>query len=329
MPATRPAFRRIPRPSAIALALGCVAATGSMAAPETATATATAPAPACGASGVAVQVLGSGGPEMKGRASSSYLVWQQGKARLLIDAGGGSAVRFGESAARMSDLEAVLFSHLHSDHSADFPVLVKSAHFEPRKEALPVLGPPGTELMPSMTEFIDALFAPKMGLYRYLGKQGNESSFELKPQTLTLDDKEVRQVFESPRLKVFASVVLHAKIPSLAYRVEIDGKRIAFSGDTNGNNGNLEKLAAQSQMFVAHHAIDDGFHSPFGERTLHMPPALIGKIAASAGVGELILSHRRPETLGKEASAQKAIEREYKGPVRFANDLDCFSVPWV
>ena len=291
-----------------------------------ATSPATAPPPTCGAIEVAVQVLGSGGPEMKGRASSSYLIWQQGKARVLIDAGGGSSLRFGESGALMSDLDVVLFTHLHSDHSADFPVLVKSAHFEPRKNALPVLGPPGTELMPSMTEFVEMLFAPKSGLYRYLGQQGNESSFELKPQTLTLTETEVRQVFDSPRLKVFATVVIHAKIPALAYRVEVDGKRIAFSGDTNGNNGNLEKLAAQSQMFVAHHAIDDGFHSPFGERTLHMPPDVIGKIAASAGVGELILSHRRPETLGKEASAQKAIERAFKGPISFANDLDCFPV---
>ena len=280
----------------------------------------------CGATGVAVQVLGSGGPEMKGRASSSYLIWQDGKARVLVDAGGGSALRFGESGALMADLDVALFTHLHSDHSADFPVLVKSAHFEPRKAALPVLGPPGTELMPSMTEFVDTLFAPKTGLYRYLGKQGNEISFELKPQTLSLDETEVRQVFDSARVKVFATVVIHAKIPALAYRVEIDGKLISFSGDTNGNNGNLEKVAAQSNVFVAHHAIDDGFHSPFGERTLHMPPQLIGKIAASANVGNLILSHRRPETLGKEASAQKAIEREYKGPMVFANDLDCFAV---
>lgn len=280
----------------------------------------------CGANGVAVQVLGSGGPEMKGRASSSYLIWQDGKARVLVDAGGGSALRFGESGALMTDLEVVLFTHLHSDHSADFPVLVKSAHFEPRKAALPVLGPPGTELMPSMTEFVDTLFAPKTGLYRYLGMQGNETSFEIKPQTLALDANEVRQVFDSPLLKVFATVVIHAKIPALAYRVELDGKSISFSGDTNGNNGNLEKVAAHSNVFVAHHAIDDGFHTPFGERTLHMPPALIGKIAASANVGNLILSHRRPETLGKEASTQKAIEREYKGPMAFANDMDCYAV---
>ena len=73
----------------------------------------------CDAQGVAVQVLGSGGPEMGGRASASYLVWVDGKARVLVDAGDGSALRFGESGPRVTDIDAVLFSHLHSDHSAD------------------------------------------------------------------------------------------------------------------------------------------------------------------------------------------------------------------
>jgi len=35
------------------------------------------------------------------RASSSYLVWQDGQARVLVDAGGGSALRFGESGAKI------------------------------------------------------------------------------------------------------------------------------------------------------------------------------------------------------------------------------------
>jgi hypothetical protein len=50
----------------------------------------------CGAEGVAVQVLGSGGSELQEkRASSCYLVWQDGQARVLVDAGGASALRFG------------------------------------------------------------------------------------------------------------------------------------------------------------------------------------------------------------------------------------------
>jgi len=65
-----------------------------------------AAAQSCGSQGVAVQVLGSGGPELQDkRASSSYLVWQDGRPRILVDAGGGSALRFGESGAQMSQLD--------------------------------------------------------------------------------------------------------------------------------------------------------------------------------------------------------------------------------
>ena len=79
-------------------------------------------ADSCGASGIALQVLGSGGPEIQGkRASSSYLIWQDGKARVLVDSGGGSPLRFGESGADFVNLDVMLFTHLHADHSAGFP----------------------------------------------------------------------------------------------------------------------------------------------------------------------------------------------------------------
>jgi hypothetical protein len=72
----------------------------------------------CGPSGVALQVLGSGGPELQDkRASTSYLVWRNGVPRVLVDSGGGSALRFGESGATMSDLDVILLTHLHVDHS--------------------------------------------------------------------------------------------------------------------------------------------------------------------------------------------------------------------
>jgi ribonuclease BN (tRNA processing enzyme) len=88
----------------------------------------------CSSQGIAVQVLGSGGPELQDkRASSSYLVWQDGRARILVDAGGGSALRFGESGAQMSQLDVILFSHYHVDHNGDFPALIKSSWFEDRK----------------------------------------------------------------------------------------------------------------------------------------------------------------------------------------------------
>lgn len=285
-----------------------------------------AAAPSCGAQGVAVQVLGSGGPEMRGRASASYLVWVDGKARVLLDSGGGSGLRFGESGARMADIDVVLFTHLHSDHSADFPVLVKSSHFEerPRKRALPVYGPTGTGLYPSTTEFLAGLFGATSGVFRYLGSAGNEMIYDFEPHDVALEARTIQSIYDKDGLRISATPVIHAKVPALAFLVEAKGKKIAFSGDGNGNNGNLQKLAAGANMLVAHLAIDDSFH--FGERSLHAPPALIGEIAAEARTGQLVLAHRRPETLGKETALLAEIAQAYKGPVSFADDLSCFAL---
>src|SRR3984957_11623535 len=118
-----------------------------------------AAAQTCGSQGVAVQVLGSGGPELQDkRASSSYLVWEDGRARVLVDAGGGSALRFGQSGAQMSQLDVILFTHFHVDHSADFPTLIFSSWFEERDRPMPVYGPAGNSEFPSTVDFVHALF---------------------------------------------------------------------------------------------------------------------------------------------------------------------------
>lgn len=283
------------------------------------------PAP-CGEKGVAVQVLGSGGPEMRGRASASYLVWVDGKARVLIDAGGGSALRFGESGARVADFDAVLFSHLHSDHSADFPVLVKSSHFEdkPRKRPLPIFGPTGTPLMPSASEFVAGFFNEKSGVFRYLGGAGNEKIYEFETHDVKLEAAETRVIHDAAGLRISATPVIHSRIPALAFLVEVQGKKMAFSGDGDGNNGNLQKIAAGADLLIAHLALDDGFH--LGERRLHAPPDLIGEIAAQAKIKQLVLAHRRPVTLGKEVQLQAVIARSYKGAIAYADDLSCFAL---
>src|SRR5450755_2381897 len=129
-----------------------------------------AAAATCTRHGVELQVLGSGGPELEDkRASTSYLIWQDGAPRILVDSGGGSAQRFGEAGAHVAQLDAILFTHLHVDHSADFAAVIKSSYFEQRLRALPVYGPAGNAGFPSTTEFVADLFDPKRGAYRYLG----------------------------------------------------------------------------------------------------------------------------------------------------------------
>jgi len=69
-------------------------------------------AQSCTGNPVAVQVLGSGAPGfVKDRANTSYLLWVGNQARILVDAGGGAYVRFGQAQAKFSDLSMILVSH--------------------------------------------------------------------------------------------------------------------------------------------------------------------------------------------------------------------------
>jgi ribonuclease BN (tRNA processing enzyme) len=123
-------------------------------------------------------------------------------------------------------------------------------------------------------------------------------------------------------MAVYAVRVIHGAFPSLAWRVEIGGKRIVFSGDTNGVGKGLTLLATNADIFVAHNAVPEGATGV--ERRLHMPPSVIGTIAGNAHVKQLVLSHRMLRTLGKEKETQGEIQRRYSGPIAFANDLECF-----
>jgi ribonuclease BN (tRNA processing enzyme) len=276
-----------------------------------------------------VQVLGSGGPELKDkRASSSYLIWDNGHARVIVDAGGGSALRFGESGAQMSDVDVMLFSHFHIDHSGDFPALVFSSWFGNRTRPLPVYGPPGNEYMPSTTEFVHDLFSDPHGAWRYLSEMvdpGQTDSYKLQPHDVVAGSTPL-VVLRNGDMALYAVRVIHGAFPALAWRVQMGGKRIVFSGDTNGDGDGLTQLALNADLFVAHNAVPEGATGV--ERRLHMPPSVIGVTAANAHVRQLVLSHRMLRTLGseKENQTREEIRLHYGGPLALSNDLDCYPV---
>jgi ribonuclease BN (tRNA processing enzyme) len=286
----------------------------------------------CGrTTGVQVQVLGSGGPEVEDkRASSSYLIWIDGKARVLLDAGGGSALRFGESGAHTGDLDVILLSHLHVDHTADLPALIKSSWFGDRERPLPIYGPARNKFMPSTIAFVRGLFDPVRGVYRYLGEflsPMDKNTYKLKPYdvapiNVTAMDGSTRPVYSNGRLRVYATSVEHGRVPALAWRVQAAGKSVTYSGDMNGTSGNLETLAKDTDLLIAHNAIPED--AGVVEHQLHMPPSVIGRIAKNADVRSLVLSHRMLRTLGREDETLALIKKSYTGPVTFANDLDCY-----
>jgi len=265
---------------------------------------------------ITLQILGSGGPEFSKRASSSYLIWRDEKACIMVDAGAGAFNHFSESSAKIEDLKFIALTHLHIDHSADLPAFMKAGYFSNRSKVLPILGTTSAGDFPNIDTFTQRLFG-KNGAYAYMSDilTNNSDSFQLKPIIL-------KQTLEKNRfgeIIVNSVGVTHGEVPAIAYAIEIDSKKIVFAGDTSADSDKLIRLAENADYLVVHHAIPQ--HAGRYAKFLHVTPKRIGEVAKAAKVKHLILSHRMKRTYNSEAESLRLIRENFSGDIIWAEDL--------
>jgi ribonuclease BN (tRNA processing enzyme) len=288
----------------------------------------------CGTTPVAVQILGSGGPRINPtRASSSYLLWLDGHARILIDMGGGAQLRFGESRARLEDLWMVGITHLHPDHVSDLPAFLWLSH-EVRKERLKIFGPTGNDAAPDFATFLNRLFDEKTGAFPVLGSAlgGAYGGGGVRPDLgrvvaggVRLDVGVIDAAKAAPSLvlqregtTVTAQRIPHGNMPTLAYRVQTRDVSVVFSSDQNATDPKFVEFAKGANVLIMHLAVAPGADVP-----LHATPAVVGRIAQEAGVGKLILSHFGLFNIDE---AIAALRKYYSGPLIVGADLQCTPV---
>ena len=273
-------------------------------------------AQSCTGNPVAVQVLGSGAPGfVKDRANTSYLLWVGNQAKILVDAGGGAYVRFGQAQAKFPDLSIVLVSHLHPDHSSDLPGVLWSGR-NSREGMLPIVGPSGNEAAPAFNDFLTRLFDPKSGSWQILSSVvAAGPGVKLDPRVVDVTKQEPTAVYDRDGLKVTAMGIPHGNLPTLAYRVETQGVTVVFSSDQNGTNPRFPEFAKGADILLMHLAIGVGANNP--NQAL---PAVVGSVAQSASPKRLVLSH-----IGNfDVDAAVAdVKKNYTGPLTIGADLQC------
>jgi len=286
-------------------------------------------APLCPPSeGVTLQVLGSGGPIADdARASSSYIIWIDGKSRVLIDAGGGSFLRFGEAHANFNDLEFVGLSHFHADHSADFVALLKSGNFAGRQRPLTVAGPSGSNRFPGLDDFLQANLNATDGAFKYLtgyldgsGNLPKLDAIEIAEDADAWSDLLATQDL----ISIFAQHVPHGIVPATAFRVEVQDKSIVFSSDQNGSDPEFARFAKNASILVMHMPIPED--SGDAAKQLHAVPSRIAEIAAAASADRLLLSHFMARSLRSFDENVQIVRNAYGGEVLIAGDLRCIAL---
>lgn len=284
----------------------------------------------CGAADtMSLQLLGTGGPiSDDARASSGSVIWINGKARLLIDAGGGTYLRFGQSGARLEDLRFIGISHFHTDHSADLPAILKGAYFVSSNTKVMLAGPMGATPFPSMTAFYNAMFGPENGAYAYLsGLRDGSDGLGLAVTPVDIDNHSARpvDVYKDDDVKITAFGIPHGDVPTLAFRIEGKDGVIVISADQNGHRDGFAEFAKGADILLMPAAIDDDVDEV--SMSLHATPSIVGKLAAEANPKMLVLNHFMGKALMDKNTNVLTIEKFYKGPVHAGRDLSCFSIP--
>ncbi|SEE50108.1 Ribonuclease BN, tRNA processing enzyme [Streptomyces sp. 2131.1] len=240
-----------------------------------------------------VTVLGSSGSVPgPNNPCSGYLV-EHGGHRLLLDLGTGA---FGTllTYARPDQVDTVVVTHRHGDHSADLAALAYAQEkLAPRAEPTRVIAPAGTRAGASRTS------------------------------PLAFEDSRPGELDRGPfRLRL---VPVRHSVETYAVRVETGGGSLTYTGDSGPCRALLD-LALDTGLLLAEAALGPGDapgaargrwdDDAAGPPPHHLTARQTGELAAAAGTGLLAVTHLRPwEDAGRSLAAAAA---RFGGPVLLA-----------
>jgi ribonuclease BN (tRNA processing enzyme) len=234
-------------------------------------------------------VLGGCGawPEA-GQACSGYLLEHDGF-RLVVDLGYATMPRLlGHVGA--ADIDAVIVSHGHPDHCADLnPLLRARALGDAPSRPLPTYAPPGA---------LDAVLA--------LDRPG------MLDAACALHEFDPGASFEIGPFQVDTRLLPHW-VTNAGLRLTAGGTVLAYTGDS-GPSPQTTTLARDADVFLAEATYVD--RVPEDSRADLSSARQVGRQAAQAGAGRLVLTHLHPGT--QVAAAREAAADSYDGEIGVA-----------
>lgn len=226
------------------------------------------------------------------RAHTGLLLTVGGDRHILIDCGTGVARRLVQAGVSPSEVDTLLLTHLHFDHTADIPAFTIGGWMLNRPGPYRLFGPPGTGAMVSHMFEGGAFDVDIRARAKYPMRQKNIAA--LRPEVTEFGEG---VILDDGTVRVTAALVDH--IPRevtlcFGFRIEVAGRVIAFSGDTTPTASMVE-LARGADLLVHECTFPEEFlehRRRTGVGTAaHTSPTELGRLATEAGVKLLVPTH--------------------------------------
>ena len=170
-----------------------------------------------------------------GRANTCFHVTGE-SVNFLIDCGASALPALKRLEIARDDIDLILITHFHGDHFAGLPFLLLDAQFSRRTRPLVIAGPQGIEMQ--LAQVMEALFE---------NSSKTKQRFDL--SVVELRPEQTRS-FGAVNVTPFPVVHGDSGGPFLAYRIETEGRIIAYSADTEWTEM-LIPAAREADLFIA------------------------------------------------------------------------------
>jgi ribonuclease BN (tRNA processing enzyme) len=282
---------------------------------------------------VKLTILGSGSPEAyKRRASTGYLL-EIGKDKILFDCGGGVVDNLIRSDRLPKDITHLFFTHLHTDHMMDYARLVHSAW----DEGAPPLKVWGPKPIARQTELLfgkDGVLSPDLIARTEL--EASQQVWVARGGTLPRPwpAPEVTEIKPGFSIEGDGWVLKSCEVPHaqpafdcMAFSVEANGKKFVYSGDA-GICEDLTNLCQDADFLIHWCYCLSGEKVHPAIKQYSPNPAEIARMAQSADVKRLLISHFRIHMDGEEghAGARADLAANFQGPAGIAEDLEVYDI---
>lgn len=271
-----------------------------------------------------ITLLGTGSPLPDPRRAGPATLVSTASTHLLVDCGRAVVMRLAAAGLVPPMLGAVLLTHLHSDHLTDLnDVITTRWVMSPVPSPLRIVGPPRT------AEVVQATLAALAPDITY--RLDHHADLTWAPQ-VEVTEVEPGDVFEISGATIRVAATDHRPVePTVAYRVEADGRSVVLGGDGVPCR-TLDELCAGADAYVQTVLRDDLVQMVPNERfrdilDYHSTVADAARTAARAGVGALVLTHYVPPIQpGQEDEWRGLAAEHFGGTIVLGDDLTAVEV---
>jgi ribonuclease BN (tRNA processing enzyme) len=219
-----------------------------------------------------------------GRCTTCFHVTGE-RVNFLIDCGASSLPALKRQGVARENIDLILITHFHGDHFGGLPFLLLDAQFTRRTRPLVIAGPEGIERR--LAEVMEALFE---------NSSKTKQRFDLKIVALS---PETTLRFGEVGVTPFPVVHGSSGGPFLGYRIEAEGRIIAYTADTEWAE-TLVPLGRDADLLIAEAYT---FDRPVKN---HLSLKSLEARLADIKPKRLILTHMSDDMLGRAVPYDKA-----------------------